>query len=82
MADHVPSVSGRRRLVDAGLDGEPVEILKSDGRSRVWLVWSPALPLENSFFPAFAGWRRSRVGGSPIIAVDLLAPPPTEGGMR
>jgi len=43
-------------------------------RSRVWLVWSPALPLENTFFPAFAGWRRDRVAGSPIIAVDLLTP--------
>jgi len=43
-------------------------------RSRVWLVWSPALPLENTFFPAFAGWRRERIAGSPIIAVDLLTP--------
>jgi hypothetical protein len=44
-------------------------------QNRIWLVWSPALPLENNFFPAFAGWRRSRVGSSAIIAVDLLAPP-------
>jgi len=43
-------------------------------RSRLWLVWSPALPLETTFFPAFAGWRRERIAGSPIIAVDLLTP--------
>ena len=46
--------------------------------SRIWLVWSPALPLESTFFPAFKGWQRSRVAGSPIIAVDLLMPPPAE----
>ena len=51
-------------------------------RSRIWLVWSPALPLESSFFPAFEGWQRDRVAGSPIIAVDLLTPPPTEGTTR
>jgi hypothetical protein len=45
---------------------------------RIWLVWSPALPLEDHFFPAFAGWRRSRIGASPIIAVDLLVPPLAE----
>ncbi|MFC2144246.1 hypothetical protein ACFLQM_01005 [Acidobacteriota bacterium] len=48
--------------------------------SRIWLVWSPSLPLENTFFPAFAGWRRSRVAGSPIIAVDLLMPPGAGSG--
>ena len=47
-------------------------------KSRIWLIWSPILPLENTFFPAFAGWRRGRVAGSPIIAVDLLTPPPAE----
>jgi hypothetical protein len=46
--------------------------------SRIWLVWSPPLPLESTFFPAFEGWQRSRVAGSPIIAVDLLIPPPSE----
>ena len=46
--------------------------------SRIWLVWSPSLPLENTFFPAFAGWRREKVAGSPIIAVDLLMPPPAK----
>ena len=51
-------------------------------RSRIWLVWSPALPLESSFFPAFEGWQRGRVAGSPIIAVDLLTPPSTEGTTR
>ena len=46
--------------------------------NRLWLVWSPSLPLENTFFPAFAGWRREKVAGSPIITVDLLTPPPVE----
>jgi hypothetical protein len=50
--------------------------------NRIWLVWSPSLPLENTFFPAFAGWRRDKVAGSPIITVDLLTPPPAEGAMR
>jgi len=48
--------------------------------NRIWLVWSPSLPLESTFFPAFAGWRRERIAGSPIIAVDLLTPPAIEGG--
>ncbi len=48
------------------------------GKNRIWLVWSPALPLESTFFPAFEGWRRGRVAGSPIIAVDLLSPPPAQ----
>lgn len=47
--------------------------------NRVWLVWSPALPLERNLFPAFAGWGRQRVLASPIIAVDLLEPPPRSG---
>jgi hypothetical protein len=45
-------------------------------RSRIWLVWSPVLPLEENFFPAFSGWWRGAVGGSQIVAVDLLIPPP------
>jgi hypothetical protein len=48
--------------------------------SRIWLVWSPSLPLENTVFPAFAGWRREKVAGSPIITVDLLTPPPAADG--
>jgi hypothetical protein len=48
--------------------------------SRIWLVWSPALPVENTVFPAFSGWRRSRIAGSPIVAVDLLSPPLAKGG--
>lgn len=44
-------------------------------RSRIWCVWSPALPLEDHFFPAFVGWQRGRIASSPLIAVDLLAPP-------
>jgi hypothetical protein len=51
----------------------------AEGR-RIWLVWSPALPLENTFFPAFAGWRREKVASSPIISVDLLTPPAADGG--
>jgi hypothetical protein len=47
-------------------------------QSRIWCVWSPALPLERTFFPAFAGWRRDRKAASAIIAVDLLRPPPRE----
>jgi hypothetical protein len=46
--------------------------------SRIWLVWSPALTLERNFFFAFAGWRRDRIAGSPIITVDLLTPQPVE----
>jgi hypothetical protein len=46
--------------------------------SRIWIVWSPALPLESTFFPAFEGWRRGRVADSPIIAIDLLMPPSAE----
>jgi hypothetical protein len=42
---------------------------------RIWLVWSPGLPLATNFFPAFSGWQRGRVAVSPIIAVDLLTPP-------
>jgi hypothetical protein len=42
--------------------------------SRIWLVWSPVLPLESTFFPAFAGWQRDRVAVSPLISVDLLIP--------
>jgi hypothetical protein len=49
--------------------------------NRVWLVWSSALPLENTFFPAFAGWHREKMTGSPIITVDLLTPP-VEGVTR
>jgi hypothetical protein len=47
-------------------------------QSRIWFVWSPALPLESHFFPVFSGWRRGRVAASSIIAVDLLVPPPAE----
>jgi hypothetical protein len=51
------------------------EIAEADA-NRIWLVWSPSLPLENTFFSAFSGWRRARVAASPLISVDLLAPPP------
>ena len=46
--------------------------------SRIWLVWSPGLPLESGLFPVFSGWQRARVMSSPMIAVDLLVPPPHE----
>jgi hypothetical protein len=46
---------------------------KANG-DRVWLVWSPGLPLERTFFPAFEGWQRGRVASSPLISVDLLIP--------
>jgi hypothetical protein len=49
-------------------------------QSRIWLLWSPTLPLDTNLFPAFTGWQRSRVGGSPIITVDLLVPPAEEDG--
>jgi hypothetical protein len=48
--------------------------------NRIWLIWSPGLPIERYFFPAFSGWQRERVAGSPIIAVDLLLPPPSHEG--
>jgi hypothetical protein len=43
--------------------------------NRIWIIWSPALPLEKNFFPVFAGWHREKVADSPIIDVDLLIPP-------
>jgi hypothetical protein len=49
--------------------------LERDARlsgQRVWLIWSPSLPLERTFFPAFRGWRRASSGDSPIITVDVL----------
>lgn len=47
-------------------------------QGRLWLIWSPALPLEDHFFPAFVGWQRGGIAASPVIAVDLLVPPPPE----
>ena len=52
--------------------------LELEGRrrgGRIWMVWSPALPLEQNFFPAFAGWQRRRFFDSPFLTVDLLSPP-------
>lgn len=40
---------------------------------RIWLVWSPGLPVERSFFPVFGDWERQRLATSEIIIVDLLA---------
>ncbi len=52
--------------------------LEGEGRRgdhRIWLVWSPALPLEQNFFPAFSGWGRMRIVDSQVIVVDLLLVP-------
>jgi hypothetical protein len=56
-------------------EAQSLEESASAEENRIWIVWSPALPLEKIFFPAFTGWRRERIAGSPIIAVDLLVPP-------
>lgn len=45
---------------------------------RLWVVWSPGLPMEEIFFPAFARWDRRAIHRSPLLAVDLLTP--TAGG--
>ena len=42
--------------------------------NRIWLVWSPSLPLERTFFPAFEGWQRGRMASSHLVSVDLLIP--------
>jgi hypothetical protein len=78
-ADH-PGWLDREAVISPELLGEARRLRKSAeaAHCRIWLVWSPALPLERNFFPAFAGWQSSRVGGSPIIAVDLLVPPPAD----
>jgi hypothetical protein len=62
------------------VEARRLSVSAAQGKNRIWLVWSPALPLENTFFPAFEGWQRSRVAGSPIIAVDLLLPPGVGAG--
>jgi hypothetical protein len=38
----------------------------------MWLVWSPATPLEKTVLAVFSGWRRQNFGGSPYISVDLF----------
>lgn len=45
---------------------------------RVWLVWSPAVPVEQTVLKAFAGWRSDVMISSPAIAVGLLTPPRPE----
>jgi hypothetical protein len=79
-ADH-PGWLDREAVVSPELSDEAQalrEKVAAEG-GRIWFVWSPALPLERTFFPTFAGWRRKRVALSPIIAVDLLWPPEDEG---
>jgi hypothetical protein len=82
-ADH-PGWLDRKAAISPTVFDEAMTLSEeaSNMGSRIWLVWSPALPLESTFFPAFAGWHREKVAGSPIITVDMLAPPPAEGTMR
>ncbi len=47
---------------------------RRDGQ-RIWLVWSPRLPLEETFFPAFESWKRATAENPNVLAVDLLLPP-------
>ena len=81
-ADH-PGWLDRKAAISPTVFDEAMTLSEdaSNKGSRIWLVWSPALPLESIFFPAFAGWQREKVAGSPIITVDLLTPPPVEGTM-
>lgn len=75
-ADH-PGWFDREAAVSPTLAIE-AKVLELEGwrnAHRIWLVWSPGLPLERTIFPVFAGWQRIRMGASPIIAVDLLLPP-------
>jgi hypothetical protein len=44
-------------------------------RARVWLVWSPWLPVEAGVFAEFAGWRHRVVVRTETIAVDVFDPP-------
>jgi hypothetical protein len=46
---------------------------------RIWLVWSPSLPVGQYILPAFGGWQRQRLATSEIIAVDLLSLPSVPG---
>jgi hypothetical protein len=75
-----PGWLDREAVASPALIEEARELRRSAGLAgeRIWLVWSPGLPLETHFFPAFSGWQRRRVAGSPIIAVDLLSPPVAE----
>jgi hypothetical protein len=72
-----PGWLDRDALMSPNLLQEAWALRESAGEkhNRIWLVWSPALPLESNFFPAFAGWRRDRKAASAIIMVDLLVPP-------
>ena len=75
-----PGWLDREAVASPALIEEARELRRSAGLAgnRIWLVWSPGLPLETHFFPAFSGWQRRRVAGSLIIAVDLLSPPAAE----
>jgi len=82
-ADH-PGWLDRRAATSSEVLNEAQSLRESAlaEENRIWIVWSPSLPLENTFFPVFAGWRCEKVAGSPIITVDLLTPPAAERGTR
>jgi hypothetical protein len=55
-------------------EARALDVESRENDIRIWLVWSPALPMEKYFMPAFSGWHRHRVFRSTVIAVDLLLP--------
>jgi hypothetical protein len=77
--DH-PGWLDRKAATSSDLLGEATALAErvAAERGQIWLVWSPALPLDGNVFPAFDGWQRAPVAGSPIITVDLLVPPAAE----
>ena len=46
--------------------------LVRDRGGRIWLVSSPALPIEDTVIPAISDWRRQDVLATPIVAVGLF----------
>jgi hypothetical protein len=53
-------------------EARQLETDMSERGARIWLVYSPLLPLQDFFFPAFADWQRLPVAAHPVVAVDLL----------
>jgi hypothetical protein len=78
-ADH-PGWLDREAVTSPDLFDEATRLAEriAADQGRVWLVSSPTLPLGSNVLPAFDGWQRAPVAGSPIIAVDLLVPPAAE----